>query len=293
MDANGGAWESTPDDPKAKTSILPPTKYLRADAATCSLYDLDAYVDTIIQMGGCTDGRVQAVADAPCPSGTYELAPLWVQRLQPDSTYGPAEQVTAAQCITPADVATQAQQAFATMHVPAPTATLQTGNPNVLLVNAWYPVYTSDEPVTQQATLLDVPVEIRAVPERFTWDFDDPFSGTGPTLTTTDPGRAWHDGEDVPDERWVAHAWTRLGNPDSAADRAQGTGWDADAGAKYRTDVTITLATTWHGQFRIAGTLAWADIPGQLTTTSAAGTYTVAESPARLYCDDLVGGSTC
>ncbi len=177
------------------------------------------------------------------------------------------------------------------MHVPAPTATLQTGHPTKLLVNAWYPVYASDDIVTQTATLLEVPVEIRAFAAQYTWDFDDPFSPGGGTLTTTDPGRPWIDGDPLPDERWVAHAWTRLGDPDTRAGRAAHT--SIESGIKARTDVHVTMETTWHGQFRIVGTTRWTDISGELTTTSDVGTYMVTEARSRLVCDDLNGTDGC
>ena len=273
-------------------SSLPATKYLRADAALCAVADLDTLVEVVAEMGSCAPDQIQSVIAAPCPPGTFELAPLWVQHLQPDGTYGPPEKVTDLQCVTPADLAAQAEQVFATMHVPASPATLQTSNPTLLLVNTLYPVYTSDQPVTQEATLLDVPVEVQAVPARFRWDFDDPFSDGGSTLTTSDPGTAWVEGSDLPDDTWVAHAWTALGDPDTARGRSAGSAWSAD-GVRYRTDVTVSLTTTWQGQFRIAGTAAWTDIPGTITTTSTAGTFTVTEARTRLFCDDLAGNAYC
>lgn len=273
---------------------LPHDRYYRLDHAFCQVIDQSSSMWGEYAQGNCGDGMVNVEpVIVTCPPDSYQLAPLFVMRVRPDGSYADPEPVSGGQCVTPADLAADAERAFSTMHVPAPPATLQTGDPTQLLVNAWYPVYTSNTPVTQQTVLLDVPVEIRALPAEFTWDFDDPFSTTGPTLTTTDPGRPWQPGDDTPDRHWVAHAWTRLGNPDNAADRAHGTAWDDDADAKYRTDVTVTLTTTWHGQYRITGTPTWTDIPGRLTTTSTAGTYTVTEAPTKLYCDDLTGHDHC
>ncbi|WP_425955261.1 hypothetical protein [Xylanimonas sp. McL0601] len=292
VSASGDSWESTPTGRHEKSPDLPPTKYLRADDLFCAVADLDSLVPLQeYSQGACADGSVNLAGTLTCPPDTYQLAPLWIQRLQPNGTYGAPELVSGVQCITPADLAAEAERVFTTMHVPTPSASLQTAS-TTLLVNAWYPVYTTSDPVTQVATLLDVPVEVRAVPSEFTWDFDDPFSDTGSTLTTADPGRPWSPGEDDVDDSWVAHAWTRLGDPDSDAGRRAGTR-ESDAGIRYRTDVTVSLTTAWHGQFRIAGALTWTDIPGQITTSSTAGTFTVSEARSRLYCDTIGGPSTC
>ena len=277
-----------------KRPETPPVKYLRADMTRCSLLDIDG-PDAATMEAVCEAHRAASEADVivipACPAPGVQLSPLWVQRLQDDGTYGPPEQVGGYECRTPADLVSEAQRVFTTMHVPAPTATLQTGWDR-LLVNAYYPVYTDAETVTQEATLLDVPVEIRAVPDRFVWDFDDPFSPGGGTLTTDDLGAPWQEGDEQPDDDWVAHAWTRLGDPGTAAGYAAGARW-TEGRVKYRVDVTVTLATTWHGQFRIAGSPAWTDIPGDITTNSTAGTWTVTEARSKLVCDDLDGGSTC
>jgi hypothetical protein len=293
-EAASSGYEWTEDGKRPKPTVKSDL-YIRGDFENCQAANEDSVyflAGAQYAQDGCPDGMLNISSVAvTCPPETYQIDPLYVRRLQQDGSYGPTEFVGPGRCVAPADLAAEAERAFTSMHVPAPTATLQTGNPTRLLVNAWYPVYASDDVITQTAALLEVPVEVRAVPAQYTWDFDDPFSPTGPTLTTTNPGQPWIEGDPVPDERWVAHAWTRLGDPDTRVGQAAST--TVVDGIKARDNVTVTLTTTWHGQFRIVGTTTWADIPGQLTTTSPAGTYTVTEARTRLYCDDLNGHDAC
>jgi hypothetical protein len=179
------------------------------------------------------------------------------------------------------------------MTVGAPQAVMQGREDHVLWLNVWYPVWVDDAPVSMNVTLLGVPVEVRAVPVLFEWDWADPFSTTGPRLVTANPGRLWRPGDPGPDEGWVGHAYNKLGDPNSAQGRAAGVQRNPVNGLKFRTGVTITVTTTWAGQFRIVGQGAWTDIDGQLTTTSTAGTFAVTEAKAFLVCDDLNGNHTC
>ncbi|PZR51506.1 hypothetical protein DNL40_16105, partial [Xylanimonas oleitrophica] len=249
--------------------------FFRQTPTYCALRTLDDMGFPLVNPSGpsavpagerCGENAAVEITPADCEEGMYTLNPLWVQRLQDDGTYGPAEQVTERQCITPADLAAEAQRAFTTMQITPPPATVQGSRP--LLVNVHYPVYTTAEPLTQTTTLLDVPVEVRAVPHQYTWDFDDPHSATGSRLTTTDPGMPWAPGDPEPDHTWIAHAYTSLGTGTAVS----------QTGNKYRQGVTVTLTTTWHGQFRIAGTPTWTTIPGQITTTSTTAPFTVTEA---------------
>ncbi|MFE5336063.1 hypothetical protein ACFQ8E_09145 [Isoptericola sp. NPDC056573] len=222
----------------------------------------------------------------PCEDGEYTLDALWVQRVQEDGTYDDAEQLSDDQCVTPADIAAQARREFKSMKIAAPEATVQ-GNPP-MVVNVHYPAYTSAAPLDRTVTLLGVPVVLRAEPTEYTWDFDDPYSSTGSTLTTTSPGRPWHEGDATPDESWVGHTYGQLGTPGKDA----GTGVD-DKGNVYRAGVAVTLTTTWQGRFRVQGTSDWTDIPGTISTTSTTNPTTVTEARTRLVCEDLEGNATC
>ncbi len=265
----------------------PQDKYIRADETTCFQIKNTDYVRAVTHTpGACPSDWTAIEQELDCAEDTYALAPLWRERARPDGTFEDPEKVADGQCVTPADIAAEVQREFKSMKIAAPEATMQ-GNPP-MVVNVHYPAYTTATTQERAVTLLDVPVVIRADPTEFTWDFDDPHSPGGSTLTTTSPGRPWHQGDATPDESWVGHTYTRLGTPGQDA----GTGVDAE-GDTYRSGVTVTLTTTWQGRFRIQGTSDWTDIPGTITTTSTTEPTTVTEARTRLVCDDLGVTSSC
>ncbi|MCA5894361.1 hypothetical protein LEP48_13540 [Isoptericola sp. NEAU-Y5] len=246
--------------------------------------DIDTISAIVATPRACDEGMLDVGITPDC-DGVW-LNALWVQRVRPDGTYAEPEQLTDNECITPADITAEAQREFATMRITAPPAIVQGGEP--MLVNVHYPAYTTAEPQELEAVLLGVPVVIRADPAEFTWDFDDPHGAGGGTLTTTDPGHPWRDGDPLPDATWVGHTYSRLGDPDTDA----GVHRDAE-GDVYRTDIAVTLTTTWQGRFRLQGTSTWTDIDGAITTTSTTDPATVTEARTRLVCEDLHGNSFC
>ncbi|MEL7974370.1 hypothetical protein AAG589_00780 [Isoptericola sp. F-RaC21] len=258
------------------------------DAVTCATLgeSIDAISGFVTAPGACPEGKDVAEITMECDDGEYALDALWVQRVQDDGTYGDPEQVTDDECITPADIAAEAQREFKSMKIRAPEATVQ-GNPP-MVVNVHYPAYTTATTQDRTVSLLGVPVVIRAEPTEYTWDFDDPYSPGGSTLMTTDPGRPWHEGDPTPDTSWVGHTYSRLGTPGQDA----GTAVD-DKGNAYRTGVAVSLTTTWQGRFRVQGTSTWTDIAGTISTTSTTDPTTVTEARTRLVCEDLGGAATC
>jgi len=287
VESHGQGWVETADGRKPARDE-PQDRYARTDAVTCGVLgeSLDALSDIVTAPGACPEGTDIVEITTSCADGEYALDALWVQRVRDDGTYGDAEQLTEDECITPADIARQARREFRTMKIKAPKATMQ-GNPP-MVVNVRYPAYTTAAPQDRTVTLLGVPVVIRAEPTEFTWDFDDPHSTGASTLTTTSPGRAWQEGDPLPDESWVGHTYDRLGTPGEDADTAVD-----DNGNVYRTGVGVTLTTTWQGRFRVQGTSTWIDIPGTITTTSTTAPTTVTEARTRLVCDALTGSTTC
>ncbi|MFD6526696.1 MULTISPECIES: hypothetical protein [unclassified Isoptericola] len=287
VSADGNAWKQGTEGREPVKDELQ-DRYTRTNSVTCGTLgeELDSLKDVFKAPGACPEGSDIAEITTPCKEGEYALDALWVQRVREDGTYDKPEQLTDDQCVTPADIAAAARREFRTMKIPTPKATLQ-GNPP-MVVNVHYPAYTSAAPQERQVELLTVPVIIRAEPTEFTWDFDDPYSAGGTTLVTTDPGHPWHTGDPLPDATWVGHTYTRLGTPGTDP----GTHED-EHGNAYRTDVTVTLTTTWQGRFRVQGSSTWTDIPGTLTTTSTTTPTTVTEARTRLVCDDLDGHSTC
>ncbi|MCL2594716.1 MAG: hypothetical protein FWD83_04260 [Promicromonosporaceae bacterium] len=200
-----------------------------------------------------------------CPVDAITLYPLWVLWHATEHLPSVLAYLADGSCIQEAAVRDEAARAFATLDVPTPSATLQSGSWPTLLVGLWYPAYTNAAPIVQRATLLGAAVWIRAIPAKFDWDFDDSYSPGGSALATTEPGRPWVSGEPLPDSSWPGHAWVALG----------GRGW---------AEVTVTLRTTWRGQYRVEGG-AWIDIPDEIVTVSQAGTFIVAEAHVRLIDD--------
>lgn len=96
------------------------------------------------------------------------------------------------------------------------------------------PVIARTEPVVQEfsVVLLGLPVEIRAMPVSYSWDFGDGSA----VLNTTDPGAGYPD-------QTIEHAY--------------------EAAGEYQ----ITLITYWSGSFRV-GDGAWIDIDGLGVTAS-------------------------
>ncbi len=91
---------------------------------------------------------------------------------------------------------------------------------------------TSTTPRTYDLTLLDTPVQVRATPTTYTWDYGD---DTTP-VTTTDPGAPYPD-------LTTWHTYTHTGT------------------------VQITLTTTYTGEYSVAGG-PWQNIPGTAQITS-------------------------
>lgn len=116
------------------------------------------------------------------------------------------------------------------------------------IINADLPIGADTAEQLITTTVLGYTVEVLATPETFTWDF---HNGEKPTITTE-----------------VSPPY-----PNNTIN------------AVY-TDVTesttVTLTTTWSGQWRIAGTSQWLPIVGDATTTAESAPFLIYEAPARL-----------
>ena len=213
-------------------------------------------------------GLVQACPDAQTPvDHTQECAPeefamdplfrqTWTNTPDGSRTAVSSwEFVDDGSCVSAADLAAEAEAAFRQLTI-APSPVVVQPPDGWTVVNV--PTITFTEPGEQvlDTTLLGIPVQIRATPRSFTWDYGD---GSG-LVTTTDPGAAYP-------HHTVAHTY------EQPADR-----------------VEITLTTTWSGQFRITGTPDWTDVSGTATTSSTADPLRVYEARSRLVTDDLPGG---
>lgn len=119
-----------------------------------------------------------------------------------------------------------------------------------ILINV--PVILFTDPTEQDftTTLLGQQVNVRAVPDTFTWTFTD---GTDP-LVTTDPGRPY------PAEDLI-HVYTQPG------------------------DYQITLSTTWTGTYQVNGTGPWYPVAGTATTVTTTRTFTAHQARTHLVAD--------
>ena len=170
-----------------------------------------------------------------CPQGTARLfvwtaqagrvfgQPGWTQA---GTTCG-APAVPGAAVVVPALSAEEFQR----LPLPAGVPAVQPGAGRVL-IRVPTNVYVSAEPVTLETVLLGFPVQVRAVPSRYSWDFGD-----GTVVPTTDPGAPY------PELR-VTHPYESSGS------------------------YGITLSTFYSGEYSVAGG-PWLPVPGEAQVDSA------------------------
>ncbi|WP_125206505.1 MULTISPECIES: PKD domain-containing protein [Isoptericola] len=219
------------------------TVYFRATVHQCWLRDLDYTVLADV----CAEGTEIAYDGLECDEDSYELAGLWAVTNQPGGAQTPPQLIDEGACVTPADLLAAATREFKTMPIDPAEVTLQVER-DWAIVNFGVHPRTDDTPQVMATNLLGVPVEIRAVPAEYTWDAGD---GTDPVVT------------DHPGGQWDTDTAIHLPYP------APGT-------------YTVSLTTTWHGQFRITGTPTWTDVPGEATTTDTTYPIEVHDAEVRL-----------
>ncbi|WP_251149797.1 hypothetical protein [Cellulosimicrobium sp. Marseille-Q4280] len=200
----------------------------------------------------CTEGEQLAYEGIECGPDEFAEGALFREVRQPDGSWGPPELVGDEGCITPADLLAEAEREFATLPI-APSSIVVQPPDGWTLVNVPTITYTDSAEQTFDATLLGIPVQIRATPESFAWDYAD---GSAP-LVTSDPGGPYPD-------HTVHHTYEQPVE-----------------------SLTIGLTTSWSGQFRIAGAPTWTDVPGTATTASAAEPLQVYEARSRLVADPV------
>ncbi|WP_265521598.1 hypothetical protein [Oerskovia flava] len=246
----GGTYEQAGSDGGPAT-----TRYLRATPALCLLANLEGFVTRIAL--DCSEGEQLAYTGIECDADEFRLGGLIreTRSVNDDGTttdWDDSELVGDEECISPEDLLDEAAREFATLPItPAPVTVQPPGGRT--LVNVETITYAEPTVQTFDTALLGIPVTLRAQPGEYTWDYGD---GTGP-LTTTDPGAPYPDHS-------VTHTYDQ----------------PADA-------VTITLTTTWTGQFQITGAPTWTDVPGTATTTTVADPLTILEARSRLVTDPL------
>jgi hypothetical protein len=231
----------------------PPVRQWRITPAMCFLRDLGG---ATVLAESCDEGHQLAYEGIECEDDEQAVGALFEQRRQ-SGGWSDAELVEDESCLAEqrrrVDIPAAAARAFQEMQIAPSEVNVQPPD-GWTLVNADTIAFTDREPRTVSTELFGIPVEIRAVPSNYSWDFGD---GTAP-LSTTDPGAPYPG-------HTIAHAYAK-----------QGT-------------ATISLTTRWGGQFRLAGEPTWRDVPGEATTVSASGSLEILEARARLV-EDLYGG---
>ncbi|WP_277213353.1 PKD domain-containing protein [Isoptericola croceus] len=195
----------------------------------------------------CEEGTELAYEGPDCDEDSFELAALWAVSNRPDGAQLPPELIDEGMCVTPADLLDAATREFRTMPITPARVSLEVER-DWAIVNFGVHPRTDEDPQVLATELLGVPVEIRAVPAEYTWDAGD---GTDPVVT------------DHPGGQWGTAQAIHLPYP------APGT-------------FSVTLTTTWHGQFRIVGTPTWTDVPGEATTTDTTYPIEVHAAEVRL-----------
>jgi hypothetical protein len=140
-------------------------------------------------------------------------------------------------------------QEWRTMNI-APTTYITQPSAGWAIADLGVVLVADPAPRQQAVTLLGTDVVIRAVPTEYRWETSD-----GDVVTTTNPGAPWADG----------------GDPLTFAN------------AEHR--VTITLTTTWRGEFSLNGGSTWVEAPGFADTTSASTSVHIYNPHShRVYC---------
>ncbi len=173
-----------------------------------------------------------------CPGGMTPIPPLWMREQLDDGTWSAWTAVAWYSCPSEDDLFALIEREWTELRPDPSEMSLQ---PDTGVVYATVPTIAiaDDGPRLHSAILLGADVDIRATPATFTWAWGD-----GAETTTADPGAPYPDAT-------VTHAYGR------ALDTA-----------------TVTLTTTWSGEYRVAdGT--WAPFDTTIATTSPGLTLTV------------------
>lgn len=237
----------------AAAQALPPIRQWRVTPAMCFLRDLGG---ATALAESCDEGRQLAYTGIECEDDEQPVGALFEQR-RVSGQWSDAALVEEESCLAQrrqqVDIPAAAARAFQEMQIAPSEVNVQPPD-GWTLVNVDTIAFADTAPRTMSTSLFGIPVEIRAVPSTYTWDFGD---GSAP-LVTTDPGAPYP-------AHTIAHAYAKKGV------------------------ATILLTTTWHGQFRLAGEPTWRDVAGEGTTVSSSGSLEILEARARLV-EDLHSG---
>src|SRR5690606_13399719 len=169
-------------------------------------------------------------------------------RLTAEGPWSPWTALSGWTCVTPSedDLITAVRTAFARMTItPSPITVIDGRGWTFVQIDTV--IYSDAEPQTLATTVAGTPVELRATPIEWTWNFGDDT----PPVTTTTPGGPYPN-------KSVTHVYTTLGT------------------------YSVDLTTIWQGQWRLTGDTDWRDITDRNLTTTTSDPFTTHELRTRL-----------
>lgn len=240
----GGTGRAPAADASPALTTGPTYAFKRLPATVCGSLDGAATAPRT-----CLDGTASLDVVRTCQDGSTALDPLFRRPTDPATGRftGPWEQVDDGGCPEDPPVAVRlTAEDFRRLPLAASTPSYQPADGRGL-VNMPLIVFTDPTPQTLTTTVLGVPVAVRATPVQYAWDFGD----GRPPLVTEDPGAPY-----------PAHTVSR---PYAAPG-----------------EYTVSLVTTWRGEFQVDGTGPWIPIEGTASTSSPPFTTSVEEAVPRL-----------
>lgn len=177
------------------------------------------------------------------------ILPVWMREQDSDGSWGPWVPVTSYTCPSEADLLALVEREWTELRPEPSRIALQPGDGRVY---ATVPTIAmaDDAPQVHSAVLLGAEVDIRATPANYTWHWGD-----GETTTTADPGAP---------------------HPNATVTHAYGRALD---------EATVSLTTTWAGEYRVAGG-AWIAFDTVIDTSSPGIGIEVLHPRARLVASD-------
>lgn len=184
-----------------------------------------------------------------CPAGMTPRLPLWVRQQADNGTWSPWTLLVWYTCPSEADLLALVEREWTELRPEPSRIALQ---PSDGRVYATVPTIAmaDDAPQVHSAVLLGAEVDIRATPANYTWHWGD-----GETTTTSDPGAP---------------------HPNATVTHAYGRALD---------EATVSLTTTWAGEYRVAGG-AWIAFDTVIDTSSPGVGIEVLHPRARLVASD-------
>ncbi len=200
------------------------------------------------------DGAPSGVRSRACVDGSVALDPLFRREVDGSGRQvGLWEQVDVGGCPEDGGVVEPvvlSGEEFRRLPLVASVPGVQPGHGRAL-VGVELIVFTEAGVQELSTQVLGVPVQVRASPVEFVWDFGDRS-----VVRTADAGAPFP-------RNTVGHVFSEPG------------------------EVEVVLSTTWAGQFRVQGDSVWQGVDGTAVTVSAPVAVSLEEARSRLVHDPL------